>query len=250
MNLLGIDVGFSKTRPTTGIAWMVGPTFGAGRTHADWERRRRHIPDNTGFAVIAIDGPVTPRGTAEDQARLCERLLIRGAFQSRCKPGLSHVGYGRDLRRAAGETAEQIEHLAGPPAFGEQVRPGRAVIEAFPNAFLGVLLPEAAFSGPKIARTGKFDWLYDSAVERGVLVRLLAQIGFSDTELLRRIENERDHEKRAAWICLLTAAAAATGTATRLGDPLGGWIWLPPIELWAPWASEALTLNKNALGFA
>ncbi|WP_246726913.1 hypothetical protein [Rhizobium laguerreae] len=56
INLLGIDVGFSKSRPTTGIAWSTNGTFGAVKTHTDWERRRQHLPSITAFSVIAIDG--------------------------------------------------------------------------------------------------------------------------------------------------------------------------------------------------
>ncbi|WP_245414318.1 hypothetical protein [Mycoplana dimorpha] len=58
--LLGIDVGFSKYRPTTGIAWIANGTFGAAKTHTDWERRRKNLPPATMFSVIAIDGPLVP----------------------------------------------------------------------------------------------------------------------------------------------------------------------------------------------
>ncbi len=33
--LLGIDVGFSKSKPTTGIAWSDNGEFGAAKTHSD-----------------------------------------------------------------------------------------------------------------------------------------------------------------------------------------------------------------------
>ncbi|MBP2462829.1 MULTISPECIES: DUF429 domain-containing protein [unclassified Rhizobium] len=246
--LLGIDVGFSKSRPTTGIAWSKGGQFKAARTHSDWERRNLHIPPATTFSVIAIDGPLVPVGADDSLDRLCERLFIRGAFQTRCKPGLSNHGYGKDLRRAASQTAEQILHLASSnEAIEKAIRPGTSVIEAFPNAFLGVLLPEARFAMPAAAKRKKFDWLYEHAIDSGVLSEVFEALDWQNQALLDAMLAETDHEKRAAWICLLTAACAATGTSQVVGDDIGGWFWLPPIDLWAPWAREALDKNRLAL---
>ena len=246
--LLGIDVGFSKSRPTTGIAWSKGGQFKAARTHSDWERRSLHIPPSTEFSVIAIDGPLVPIGAADILDRVCERLFIRGAFQTRCKPGLSNHGYGKDLRRAASQTAEQILHLASSnEAIEKAIRPGTSIIEAFPNAFLGVLLPEARFAMPAAAKRKKFDWLYDHAIDSGVLSNIFEALDWRNQALLDAMLAETDHEKRAAWICLLTAACAATGKSEVVGDDIGGWFWLPPLELWAPWAREALDKNRLAL---
>lgn len=242
--LLGIDVGFSKSRPTTGIAWSKGGAFKAARTHSDWQRRSQHIPAMTTFSVIAIDGPLVPLGSDDSLDRLCERLFIRGSFQLRCKPGLSHIGYGRALRHAAAETAEQVVHLADRNNLVEKaIRHGASIVEAFPNAFLGVLLPEARFAMPAAGKRKKFDWLYEHAVESGVLEALFHSIGWQNLELIAAVLAEKDHEKRAAWICLLTAACAATGRSEVVGDEAGGWFWLPPANLWAQWARDALIQN-------
>lgn len=246
--LLGIDVGFSKSRPTTGIAWSKNSEFGAARTHSDWERRSRHIPASTVFSVIAIDGPLVPVGADDSLGRLCERLFIRGTFQTRCKPGLSNRGYGKDLSRAASQTAEQVLHLAMPSeAIEKAIRPGTSIIEAFPNAFLGVLLHEARFAMSAAGKRKKFDWLYENAVDSGVLAALFQALGWHNRILIDIVLAEKDHEKRAAWICLLTAACAATGTSEVVGDDIGGWFWLPPSDLWAPWAQDALEKNRLAL---
>ncbi|MCA1493016.1 DUF429 domain-containing protein [Ensifer sp. NBAIM29] len=245
-SLLGIDVGFSQSRPTTGIAWSLAGAVDAAKTHSDWERRKQKIPPATTFSVIAIDGPLTPPGAPDDLARLCERLFIRGAFQMRCKPGLSHHGYGRFLRKAAGETAAQVAHLAAATPIGPSVIPGAAIIEAFPNAFLGVLIGDERFAPSKAAKRKKFDWLYDHALESGVFAELLTFIGWNDGRVLERVTDERDHERRAAWICLLTAACAAAGKAEAVGDEAGGWFWLPPAALWADWARRALAENRAA----
>lgn len=245
--LLGIDVGYSRSRPTTGIAWSVGDDLDAAKTYTDWDRRRRHIPPSAIFAVIAIDGPLTPPGAPDDLDRLCERLFIRGAFQMRCKPGLSHHGHGRALRRAAAETAAQVRHLAAAAPPGRSAVPGMAIIEAFPNAFLGVLLGDERFALSKAAKRKKFDWLYAHAVEAGVFEPLLHFIGWRNERLLRVVTSERDHERQAAWVCLLTAACAAAGKSEVVGDDAGGWFWLPPSELLAPWARQALAESRAAL---
>jgi hypothetical protein len=246
--LLGVDVGFSISWATTGIAWSKNGEFGVARTHSDWERRREHIPASTKFSVIAIDGPLVPVGSDDSLDRLSERLFIRGAFQTRCKPGLSNHGYGRDLRRAAAETANQVLHLAeNNTMVMNAIRKDTFIIEAFPNAFLGVLLPEARFALPKAGKRKKFDWLYEHAVDSGVLSDLFQKLGWRNPQLLTAVLGERDHEKRAAWICLLTAGCAATGEAEVVGDDIGGWFWLPPQDQWAGWAREALEKNMSAL---
>ena len=40
---------------------------------------------------------------------------------------------------------------------------------------------------------------------------------------------------------------AQSGDAVIVGDADGGWFWLSPMALWAPWASEALA---RALGLS
>ncbi len=60
----------------------------------------------------------------------------------------------------------------------------------------------------------------------------MSVIGWGASVFLRLIETERDHEKRAAIICLLTAVCAAAGQAEAVGDMASGWIWLPPAVLW------------------
>lgn len=245
--LLGVDVGFSKTRPTTGIAWSNAGKFDAARTHSDWERRRLHLPPSTSFSVIAIDGPLVPDGSPDLLIRTCEQLLARGTFQKRCKPGSSHFGTGLELKRAANETAKQIGHLTTAPAFANAVFRDVAIVEAFPNAFLGVLLSDEIFATDKIKRGKKFDWMYEHAVKAGKFGELLAFIDWNASDLLKQIEAERDHEKRAAYLCLLTAACAAADKAEIVGDESTGWIWLPPAELWASWARDALEKNRLAL---
>jgi hypothetical protein len=99
------------------------------------------------------------------------------------------------------------------------------------------MLPDKCFSEPPPPRKRKrFDWLYDRAVSNRVFPRLLDHLGWDCPPMLERPSSERDHEKRAALICVLTAATAAVGRATPIGDPVGGYLWMPPKELWSDWA--------------
>jgi predicted nuclease with RNAse H fold len=246
MNLLGIDVGFSATRPTTGIAWSVAGEIGAARTFTDWERRKRVPPPGASFNVIAIDGPLIASSAPAKVVRRCEQLLSRGLFQKRCKPGASHSGSGFQLRQAAAETARQFRHLGMLPNFSNAILADAAIVEAFPNAFLGVMLDDDDFAAQRISRGKKFDHLYDRVVSTNRIAPVIEEIGWQNWKLVDRIIAERDHERRAALICLLTAACAASGKATTVGDDLGGWIWLPPIETWGDWAKRALATNLAA----
>jgi len=111
----------------------------------------------------------------------------------------------------------------------------------FPNAFLGVLMPEVELlSAPKLKRGRRFDWLYEQLVTTGRLESVLSKKLDMPDEFWLRLRSEKDHELRASLICLLTAAIAAQGTATISGDAAGGWFWLPPWPLWQPWATQGL----------
>jgi hypothetical protein len=109
-------------------------------------------------------------------------------------------------------------------------------IISFPKTFLGVLLSDETFRKGGTPRGGaRSDWLFDAAIER-----LVAHLGWTGSSIEHRIESELNHDIRAALVCVLTAGFANAGTATVVGDRLGGWFWLPPTELWADWAAVAL----------
>jgi hypothetical protein len=49
------------------------------------------------------------------------------------------------------------------------------MVEAFPNAFLGVAVPDEDFvTTTRIKRGGKFDWLYDCWIKRALFPRIAA----------------------------------------------------------------------------
>lgn len=185
---------------------------------------------------------MVPLGLRDETPRACEAVFIRSPFWNRCKPGSSHHGPAMDLRRASVAAIADIAGLLADRGLphGPEIRPGMPLVEAFPNTFLGVLLPAQAYSAKRVRRRKKFDWLYERALETGAIERVLTTLGWAHGGGLSQFENETNHEKRAALICLLTAGVAHAGRATVVGDKAGGWFWLPPLDLWADWARDGL----------
>ncbi|HEY0791493.1 MAG TPA: hypothetical protein VGD78_10560 [Chthoniobacterales bacterium] len=115
------------------------------------------------------------------------------------------------------------------------------IVEAFPNAFLGVLMPEVELLAvPKLKRGRRFDWLYERMVTTGRLEGVPSSSVDLPEAVWHRLRLETDHELRAALICLLTAVFAEQGTAAVIGDAESGWFWLPPCFSWQPWAVQGL----------
>jgi hypothetical protein len=221
--LVGVDVGFSKTRRTTGIALLEGEKLTLHKVGTSWEARKAVLPVDLEAAVTALDGPLVKAGSKNK--RSCEVQFSRGPFAKRCKPGLSHFGTGLKLREATTETAKQFAPYT------------TWMIEAFPNLFLGVLTPDSVFAQqPKLKRGQKFDWLYEECAVSGIVEQKLKSLVKLPSVVWEQLRVERDHELRAALICLLTAALDDTGNVETFGDTEGGWFWLPPQKLWQPWA--------------
>ena len=123
-----------------------------------------------------------------------------------------------------------LDLIASPP---EDVAALRRVVEAFPNSFLGVVLPDEDFHDAKIPRGKKFTWLYKRWLEHRLFEK------FAPAVIAAACETERRSDVRAALICLLTAHTVASGMATQVGDDAGGWFYLPPRAWWANWARQA-----------
>lgn len=244
VSLLGIDVGFSKTARSTGIAvYAQGRLTTLTCVGSQPRDRAEALPADLACDAIAIDGPIVA-DIDRPLARHCELILSRGAFSRRCKPGLSHFGFGLPLREAATRIAGEMRSRAKPGT--------RAIVEAFPNAFLGVLLGEDDYAAMGAIERGKKSDAYyvrAAATERFEIV--LAQLGWNDDVLLKILHDNAagtgraSHDRRAALVCLLTAACAYSKTAEYVGDEAGGWICLPPKALWTPWAREALSLRPT-----
>jgi hypothetical protein len=188
------------------------------------------------YDAIAIDGPIVPTTIDSEQLiHRCERLLSKGLFGKRCKPGFSHFGTGLSLRKAATTIASEMP--------GYRRHNGVRVVEAFPNAFLGVMLDDRTYAAfERIPRGKKSDIFFAQASRGRIFDRLFECLGWDDDILREQIgaiarETTRiSHEHRAAFVCVLTAACALSEQAAYIGDEVGGSICLPPLCLWADWA--------------
>jgi hypothetical protein len=249
VQLVGLDVGFSRTRASSGVATLARGVVRVGRARATWSDRIRLLRAIRRAAVAAIDAPVLP--ALDHAVRPCERLLARGLFQRRCKPGFSHVpGTGLRLREAGMETARQLQDLvsdAMPPVAFPRVFDARNVVEAFPNAFLGVCVDESLYeSAPPLPRGRKFDWLYDTWCAAKLFERFVACENIPLPDAVPSVcRANHDHDERAALVCLLTAACVAAGHYVAIGEPCGGYLFLPPWPLWAAWARAELAAQHG-----
>jgi hypothetical protein len=115
--------------------------------------------------MMAIEGSLVPLGTDH-----VDFIFIDAPFHNRCRPGLSHHGLGLELRQASSDASTQFGRLLASSASGNRdaiCRKG-PIVEAFPNAFLGVLMPEVELlAAPKFKRGRRFDWSYDKMVTTG-----------------------------------------------------------------------------------
>jgi hypothetical protein len=253
MNLLGVDVGFAAASRTTGLAWRVNAEVKTGRTGTSWTDRKQALPSGVNFSLAALDAPILPKHDPQPH-RGCESVFYGGAFWNRCRPGLSHHGRALALRWAGADAASQFATVVlGQGLVSElEVQRDCAIVEAFPNTFLGVLLPEAIYEHcDRGLNERKSDWMYRKVAERGSFRELLAQLGWTEPGTIKQFQDQAgsdgDHEIRAALICLLTAGFAASGDAVAIGDPMHGWFWLPPKKFWEGWAWTALDQQLHRL---
>lgn len=250
MQLIGLDVGFSAKRRSSGLAVLCDGAVQVGRASSEAASRLALLGEVTAAAVTAIDAPLL--ATLDARIRPCERLFARGRFQRRCKAGFSHVkGTGFGLRCAGSEAASQLARVTSEARLETpfpRMRGDQNMVEAFPNAFLGVCVGAEKYSAmPKLKRGRKFDWLYDTWCELGSFEAIVEMLGESIPKALGpRCLETRNHDERAALVCLLTAAAVALGTYTAIGEPEGGYLFLPPWTFWSEWARGEVATQRLA----
>lgn len=247
MNVLGIDVGYSKTRASTGVC-IAGPNAPAPwRATIHRESRVRNIPQDMKFAVVAIDGPVIPSTADKYFMRRSESIFIRKPFHNRCKPGVTHKGSGQEFRAATASIIEQFkEHAVADSALRFPRIIGQTnFVEAFPNAFLGVQLNDALYqTNPAPKRGKRFDWLYNCWLESKLNEKLQAELSWDDPSFWYQVATNKNHDERAALICALTAICVVRNKFTAIGDNISGRFFLPPLNRWATWAARAIELNN------
>ena len=257
---LGIDVGFSANKATTGLCLLTidqnSVSWRCENTWADETRRekalRALVPTGTTLIGVGIDGPLARGLTWVPHYRSAEALLTRGVFQRRGKPGQTSAPTGQKLHKHATALAQIALNLAQVsilPASHPDAIHKKRIVEAFPTAFLSVLLHENSFSSSD--SRGKSDLYWTRAIENGCLEDLLMQTLAPGRVLQEPVGSVSDHDARAALLCALVAACVARGRYVAVGDPIDGDIILPPIDLWGcasrdggePWAQATLRSN-------
>ena len=88
VKFLGVHVGFSTRRATTAIALLDANHLHLAHAGTAWESRASQIPGGFRASVIAIDGPLLPRGAENHIYRLCEAVFIGSRFTTAASPGL------------------------------------------------------------------------------------------------------------------------------------------------------------------
>ena len=265
---LGIDVGYSKRRRSTGLCLLeVAPSsirWQCVNTGTDESQRLKDIcdlvPRGTRLLGVGIDGPLTPGLRVVPHYRSSDALLTRGVFAKRGKPGATSAPSGQQLHLHATLLAKLVLQLQdeghftlAPSTHPYPVHPSR-ILEVFPNAFLSVLLPDAAFSNLTLNRNAS-DVFWEVAVREEPYLESLFKALAPCREFETPLKSITDHDHRAALLCALAVLCAAQNQYVLSGDPVDGDIILPPHEFWGagpagnstPWAENALRQSVKAV---
>jgi len=106
--LLGVDVGFSAKRPTTGIAVLDGDKVHLAQAGTSWESRVSKIPSGFRPSVIAIDGPLLPQGADNLIRRRCEAIFVRAPFRLALRADRDDRKAGIDPGNSLGSAARSV----------------------------------------------------------------------------------------------------------------------------------------------
>ncbi len=255
LTVLGVDVGWSQRRKSTGLAVI---SFGEGEIELRIRRStaqlaelsatveellQRRCPD-----AVAIDGPLGPalHPLPEGRERGCERVLMRGRLRELCSPvDWRNPLRGRPLYEAAMAIARQINELL---SAGRRTgtRPRRIkIVEAFPDAFMAVMLPLATRKDKKGSQVGSRTsrlyktWLAGSRSAAARLLSLLTSAG-ATRALLHQFTQVTNKDEQSAVVCAVTALCVARGRYVTIGERATGEIVLPPLTLWQRWAIDEI----------
>jgi predicted RNase H-like nuclease len=250
--VLGIDVGYSDQRASTGIAVL------------EWDSatitlqcRAVTVPGILGaledfvggrqIACAALDGPLGGNLGTLTEHRSAEKMLTRNK-PPECpigKPGSMASEVGRKLHRAAKGVARLLleNYRLAKAAHLARIH-DLALVEAFPTSFLGALLkgdeiPPARrrnrsdrfyrrLLGPdwQLPQTaGKRHW--DTPLSTNRLRDLVLDL-LPGRRLVACLEDVTDHDERAAVICAISALCVVDRRYMAVGDSVGGYIILPP----------------------
>ena len=249
-SVLGIDVGWSLRQRSSAIcrlewtdSWI---SWTVEHFTAVLEVRQaavRRLAGSHSLLAVALDGPLRGDLAVIDRYREAERALSAKAIASRIsQPGSSRSPVGRLLNHHTNEFAQLVlAHAAIAEARHRHAIHPRAIVEAFPTSFLGLMI-ENPEKGERQQRSDRY---FEAATASGVLARLLGEF-LPNRSLKQDIGALRHHDDRSAFVCAVTALCVAADDYTTVGDS-NGWIILPPVRWLAPWARPLVdSWNKPA----
>jgi hypothetical protein len=149
--VLGVDVGFSAARRSSAVCRLdwneYRITWTIRRFRAQQDEREATIKAVAGDVPIeaaAFDGPLQSGLTLIGRYRVAERMLTR-RLQSTGKPGQANAPVGKKLNAAANVCAAIVQERCRLAPAAHAIRiDQKAVVEAFPTAFLGLMLRDPA----------------------------------------------------------------------------------------------------------
>jgi len=229
----GLDVGYSASAASTGLCVLTwnetSVTWTCSNARSDDPDRKRKLsalaPADKRVAAAAVDGPLVPGLTLRASYRACEAILSCGALQRRGKPGPTNGGSGPRLHQEASRLGRfALEELEVGMANHLCSIHEKAIVEAFPNLFLGTLCDENNYPERPSKKRRWTDTLFPLVAEKlGLLLRCLLPN--------REITGQWglvDHDEIASFACAVTALCVASGRYSGVGAEDDGWIILPP----------------------
>lgn len=248
--VLGIDVGFSPTKRSSAVCRLEWHSQAVRWTMqrfravvAEREAAINNVAGRHWLLAAAIDGPLREGLDVIGRYRTAERMLTRRLGKRIGKPGQSSAPVGRKLNAAANDCARTVlSHTRLAPSNHTVRIHDRAIVEAFPSAFLGVMLDDPA--AVVAHRDDRSDTFYQHLTADRTLENLLNYL-LPDRRIEQSLTSVTGHDERAGLVCALCALSVASGDFVAVGDD-DGWIILPPRPFVREWAWEHLTANANS----
>ena len=251
--VIGVDVGWSPTRRSSAICRLSWDSSSVlweiMRFRAVEPEREQAIATIAGagpITVAAFDGPLRRGFDIIGRYRTAERMLTKGLQPLIGKPGQSSAPVGKLLNHHANACTRHLLARGDVAEARHAVAiDTKAVVEAFPSSFLGLMIGDPAALAAR--RGDRSDTFYQHLAAQGGLGSLIGHC-LPGRQLMADPASISNHDDRAAFVCALTALSVAAGDFVAVGDDIDGWIILPPRQFIQP--AQWSLLAKNAAGEA
>lgn len=201
----------------------------------------REVAAGQSIMAAALDGPLRRGFEVIGRYRTAERMLTRRLRPLIGKPGQSSAPIGKLLNHHANECARRLAVHADLHAATHEISiDKKALVEAFPSSFLGMMIADPA---SLLVHRGNRSDIYFQHLATEKVLHSLVEHCLPNRQISRDITSVINHDDRAALICALTALCVVKEDFVAVGDD-DGWIILPPQRFIQPKQWELL--NNNA----